>query len=101
MAGNRIGDIGYAVQSYCEDAGFSVVREFVGHGTGKELHEDPEVPNYGHQGRGPRLVPGMTIAIEPMICQYDCKIKQLSWTAGRSRPRTAAWLRISSTRMRS
>ena len=66
-AGNRIGDIGYAVQSYCEDAGFSVVREFVGHGTGKELHEDPEVPNYGHQGRGPRLVPGMTIAIEPMI----------------------------------
>ena len=49
-AGNRIGDIGYAVQSYCEDAGFSVVREFVGHGTGKELHEDPEVPNYGHQG---------------------------------------------------
>ena len=81
-AGNRIGDIGYAVQNYCEDAGFSVVREFVGHGTGKELHEDPEVPNYGHQGRGPRLVPGMTIAIEPMICQYDCKIKQLSdgWT---------------------
>ena len=75
-AGNRIGDIGYAVQSYCEDAGFSVVREFVGHGTGKELHEDPEVPNYGHQGRGPRLVPGMTIAIEPMICQYDCKITQ-------------------------
>jgi methionyl aminopeptidase len=58
-AGNRIGDIGYAVQSYCEDAGFSVVREFVGHGTGRELHEDPEVPNYGHQGRGPRLVPGI------------------------------------------
>ena len=81
-AGNRIGDIGYAVQSYCEDAGFSVVRDFVGHGTGKELHEDPEVPNYGHQGRGPRLVPGMTIAIEPMICQGDYKIKQLSdgWT---------------------
>ena len=88
------------MQSYCEDAGFSVVREFVGHGTGKELHEDPEVPNYGHQGRGPRLVPGMTIAIEPMICQYDCKIKHFP-TAGRSRPRTAAWLRISSTRMRS
>ena len=82
VAGNRIGDIGYAVQSYCEDAGFSVVREFVGHGTGRELHEDPEVPNYGHQGRGPRLVPGMTIAIEPMICQYDCKITQAKdgWT---------------------
>ena len=82
VAGSRIGDIGYAVQSYCEDAGFSVVREFVGHGTGRELHEDPEVPNYGHQGRGPRLVPGMTIAIEPMICQYDCKITQAKdgWT---------------------
>ena len=81
-AGNRIGDIGCAVQSYCEDAGFSVVREFVGHGTGHELHEDPEVPNYGHAGRGPRLVPGMTIAIEPMICQYDCKITQSKdgWT---------------------
>ena len=49
------------MQSYCEDAGFSVVREFVGHGTGRELHEDPEVPNYGHQGRGPRLVPGMQV----------------------------------------
>ena len=54
----------------------------MGHGTGRELHEDPEVPNYGHQGRGPRLVPGMTIAIEPMICQYDCKITQSKdgWT---------------------
>lgn len=82
VAGNRIGDIGHAVQSYCEAAGFSVVRDFVGHGTGKELHEDPEVPNYGNPGRGPRLVPGMTIAIEPMICQYDYKIKTLSdgWT---------------------
>ncbi len=82
VAGNRVGDIGHAVQSYCEAAGFSVVRDFVGHGTGKELHEDPEVPNYGNPGRGPRLVPGMTIAIEPMICQYDYKIKTLSdgWT---------------------
>ena len=56
-AGNRIGDIGYAVQSYCEDAGFSVVREFVGHGTGRELHEDPEVPNYGHQAAARALCP--------------------------------------------
>ena len=82
VAGNRIGDIGYAVQSYCEDAGFSVVREFVGHGTGRELHEDPEVPNYGHQGRGPRLVPGMTIAIEPMINMGGAGIRQLpdGWT---------------------
>ena len=66
-AGNRIGDIGCAVQSYCEDAGFSVVREFVGHGTGHELHEDPEVPNYGRPGHGTRLLPGMVIAIEPMV----------------------------------
>lgn len=58
VAGNRIGDIGYAVQSYCEDAGFSVVRDFVGHGTGKKLHEDPEVLNFGHQGAAdPILVP--------------------------------------------
>lgn len=81
-AGNRVGDIGHAVQTYCEENGFSVVREFVGHGVGRELHEDPEVPNYGTAGRGPRLVAGMTIAIEPMICQYDCKVKTLSdgWT---------------------
>ena len=82
VAGNRIGDIGYAVQSYCEDAGFSVVRDFVGHGTGKELHEDPEVPNFGNAGRGPRLVPGMCIAIEPMVCQYKYAVKTLKdgWT---------------------
>ena len=81
-AGNRIGDIGYAVQSYCEDAGFSVVRDFVGHGTGKELHEDPEVPNFGNAGRGPRLVPGMCIAVEPMVCQYKYAVKTLKdgWT---------------------
>ena len=82
IAGNRIGDIGQAVQTYCEDAGFSVVREFVGHGTGRELHEDPEVPNYGHAGRGPRLVPGMCIAVEPMVCQYKYAVKTLKdgWT---------------------
>ena len=82
VAGNRIGDIGYAVQSYCEDAGFSVVRDFVGHGTGKELHEDPEVPNFGNAGRGPRLVPGMCIAVEPMVCQYKYAVKTLKdgWT---------------------
>lgn len=67
MAGNRIGDVGYAVQSFVEAEGFSVVREFVGHGIGTELHEAPEVPNYGSPGRGPRLMPGMTLAIEPMI----------------------------------
>ena len=65
--GNRVGDIGYAVQQYVETRGYSVVREFVGHGVGASLHEAPEVPNYGTAGRGVRLVPGMTIAIEPMI----------------------------------
>jgi methionyl aminopeptidase len=82
VAGNRIGDIGEAVQTYCEAAGFSVVRDYVGHGVGKELHEDPEVPNFGHAGRGPRLVAGMTIAIEPMICQKDYAVHTLQdgWT---------------------
>ena len=66
--GNRTGDIGYAVQSYAESFGFSVVRELEGHGVGKEMHEDPGVPNYGRKGHGARLVDGMTICIEPMIC---------------------------------
>ena len=67
QAGNRIGDIGAAVQRYVEVRGYSVVRQFVGHGVGTDLHEDPSVPNFGTPGRGPRLLPGMTIAIEPMI----------------------------------
>ena len=65
--GNRIGDIGSAVQRYVEARGYSVVRDFVGHGVGAKLHEDPSVPNYGTPGRGVRLLPGMTIAIEPMV----------------------------------
>ena len=65
--GNRLGDIGAAVQEIAEAAGYGVVREYVGHGVGRKMHEDPEVPNYGHPGRGVRLLPGMTIAIEPMI----------------------------------
>ena len=82
QAGARVGDIGHAVQSYVEENGFSVVREYVGHGVGKELHEDPEIANYGHAGRGQRLMPGMCIAIEPMICQYKCAVKTLKdgWT---------------------
>ena len=82
QAGARIGDVGHAVQSYVEENGFSVVRSFVGHGVGKELHEDPEVPNYGTPGRGPRLVPGMCIAIEPMVNQYKYAVKTLKdgWT---------------------
>lgn len=65
--GNRVGDIGHAVQSYCEERGFSVVRELVGHGLGKDMHEDPLVPNYGKPGTGKRLKEGMVICIEPMI----------------------------------
>ena len=67
VVGNRIGDISNAVQTYCEERGYSVVREFVGHGIGRSVHEDPEVPNFGAAGHGPRLVNGMCIAIEPMI----------------------------------
>lgn len=66
-AGNRIGDVGNAIQSYVESFGYGVVRELVGHGVGKQLHEDPEVPNYGKKGKGMKLVPGMVFAIEPMI----------------------------------
>ncbi len=82
VAGNRIGDIAYAIQSYCEERGFSVVREYTGHGVGTHLHEDPSVPNYGTAGRGQRLLPGMTIAIEPMINAGSKAIKCLpdGWT---------------------
>ena len=82
VAGNRIGDIAHAVQVYCEERGFGVVRDFVGHGVGRELHEDPSVPNYGTPGRGVRLLPGMTIAVEPMINQGTWEVNQLSdgWT---------------------
>ena len=67
LAGNRIGDISNAIQAYCERAGYSVVREMCGHGIGRSMHEDPEVPNYGRRGTGALLKPGMCIAIEPMI----------------------------------
>ena len=81
-AGNRVGDIGSAVQKYVEDRSYSVVRDFVGHGVGAKLHEDPSVPNYGTAGRGVRLIPGMTIAIEPMVCAGDYKVKVMpdEWT---------------------
>jgi methionyl aminopeptidase len=65
--GKRLGDIGYAIQAYCEERGYSVVREMIGHGVGRKLHESPEVPNYGRKGNGTMLKSGMTIAIEPMI----------------------------------
>ncbi len=67
MPGARVGDIGAAIQKYAEENGFSVVRQYVGHGIGQKLHEEPEVPNFGTPGRGARLAPGMTLAIEPMI----------------------------------
>ena len=80
--GNRLGDVGYAVQSYVEALGYGVVREYVGHGIGREMHEEPEVPNYGRPGHGVRLVPGMVIAIEPMITQFSPALHVLSddWT---------------------
>lgn len=81
--GNRVSDIGHAIQQVVEAAGFSVVREFVGHGIGREMHEDPQVPNYGPPGRGPRLRPGMTLAIEPMVNEgvSDVTILEDNWTA--------------------
>jgi methionyl aminopeptidase len=66
-AGNRIGDVGFAIQSHVEQFGYGVVRELVGHGVGRSLHEDPEVPNYGKRGKGMKIMPGMVFAIEPMI----------------------------------
>ena len=80
--GYRVSDIGAAVQAYVEANGFSVVREFVGHGIGRHLHESPEVPNYGKPGHGPRLLRGMTLAVEPMVNAGTAAIRQLSdgWT---------------------
>jgi methionyl aminopeptidase len=82
QAGGHVGDIGYAVQSVIERAGFSVVRELVGHGVGISLHEDPQVPNYGKPNRGARLSPGLTIAIEPMVNMGGPQTRTLSdkWT---------------------
>ena len=82
LAGNRVGDIGHAVQEYVEARSCSVVREFVGHGVGAKLHEDPSIPNYGTAGRGVRLLPGMTIAIEPMVCEggYEVEVLDDEWT---------------------
>ena len=80
--GQRLQDISAAVQTYVEQNGFSVVREYVGHGVGAEMHESPEIPNYGHPGHGPRLLRGMTLAIEPMVNAGSAAITQLSdgWT---------------------
>lgn len=81
-AGNRIGDIGYAIQTYCEKEGYGVVKELVGHGLGREMHEDPQVPNYGRRGTGKVLKEGLVLAIEPMINMGTDKVKFHSdgWT---------------------
>jgi methionyl aminopeptidase len=80
--GNRVGDISHAVQTTVESRGFSVVREFVGHGVGRKMHEEPQIPNYGRPGDGPKLKPGMTLAIEPMINAGMSDVVMLSdgWT---------------------
>ena len=81
-AGNRVGDVGFAIQQYTEAHGYGVVRELVGHGLGRKMHEDPEMPNYGRRGRGKKFKEGMVVAIEPMINMGTHRIKQLKdgWT---------------------
>ena len=80
--GHRVSDISHAIQTYVESNGYSVVRSFVGHGVGAQLHEEPEVPNFGAPGRGPRLIPGMTLAIEPMVNEHTHEVRVLKdgWT---------------------
>lgn len=82
-AGNFLGDISHAVQATVESYGFSVIRDFVGHGIGRALHEDPQIPNFGPPGQGPRLQPGMTLAIEPMVSagRYEINVLEDGWTA--------------------
>ncbi|HBT50959.1 type I methionyl aminopeptidase [Petrotoga olearia] len=83
VVGNSIGDIGHEIQTYIESKGFSVIREYVGHGVGRKLHEDPQIPNYGRQGRGPKIKKNMTLAIEPMVSMgsYEVDILEDGWTA--------------------
>jgi methionyl aminopeptidase len=80
--GFRLSDVSHAIQQKAEGEGFSVIRDFVGHGIGQDMHEDPQIPNYGKPGRGPRLVKGMVFAIEPMICEGGYEVETLSnrWT---------------------
>jgi methionyl aminopeptidase len=90
--GNRLGDVSAAVQETVESEGFSVVRDFVGHGIGRSLHEDPQIPNFGKRGVGPKLMPGMTLAIEPMVNAGGWPVEVLAdgWTVvTRDRSRSA------------
>ena len=92
LPGNRLGDISSAVQEEAEGAGFSVVRDFVGHGIGRALHEEPQVPNFGSRGSGPKLLPGMVLAIEPMVNEgnYPVEVLPDGWTVvTRDRKRSA------------
>ncbi len=81
-AGNRLGDVSHAIEKTAREGGFDVVREYVGHGIGTKMHEEPQVPNYGPPGRGPRLVPGMALALEPMVVAGDwrTKVSRDKWT---------------------
>ena len=90
--GYRLSDISHAVQEYVESHGYSVVREYVGHGIGRRMHESPEVPNFGNPGHGPRLLRGMTIAVEPMVNAGSAAIRQMSdgWTVKTADGRNAA-----------
>ncbi|NMB08723.1 MAG: type I methionyl aminopeptidase [Tissierellia bacterium] len=83
VIGNRVGDISHAIQTYVESQGFSIVRDFVGHGIGRNMHEDPQVPHFGRPGRGPRLMEGMVLTIEPMVNvgKYNCTVDDDGWTA--------------------
>lgn len=83
VIGNRVGDISHAIQTYVESTGFSIVRDFVGHGIGRDMHEDPQVPHFGRPGRGPRLLEGMVLTIEPMVNmgRYNCTVDDDGWTA--------------------
>ena len=98
--GNRLGDVSSAVQQWVESEGYSVVREFVGHGIGTKMHEEPQIPNYGAPGQGPRLLEGMVLAIEPMVNAGGPAVKVLK-TIGQRLPRMAAIQRISNTPWRS
>ena len=97
VTGRRLGDIGAAIQEHCERAGYSVVREFVGHGIGREMHEEPEVCNYGRRGKGIVLKSGMTLAIEPMIClgRRNLIIEEDGWTARTADHKPAAHYELS------
>lgn len=92
-SGNRVGDISNAIQTYVEKNGFTLLREYQGHGIGREMHEDPGVPNIGRKGTGPRLQPGMGLAVEPMVCEGkpDVYVKKDMWTVATEDKKSAAY----------